>query len=110
MPSINGAKLLQDMGSAAAHAAGQQWPGIRDAAKDELQKLVTIGVQIEVKRKTGVITEDEAKDLVDMQKNASIAVLAGLEGMGLLAAEAVINAALGVLSAAVNAATGFAIL
>ncbi len=45
-----------------------------------------------------------------MQLNASKAVLLTIEGIGLLAAEAAVNAVLDVIKDSVNTALGFAIL
>jgi hypothetical protein len=110
MAIIDAGKLLGDMGTAAANAAGANWGTVRDYAETELQKLAATAAQIALQKTRGTITEDEAATLVEMQKNASRAVLLGIEGVGLLLAEEIINAALGVLKGAINAATGFKLI
>jgi hypothetical protein len=110
MASLNTAKLVSDMSAAAISAAGNNWGTMRNFAQTELQKLAAIAVEIEVAKKAGTITEDEAATLVEMQKNATRAVLLGIEGIGLLVAEATVNAVIGVLKGAINTATGFALL
>jgi hypothetical protein len=47
---------------------------------------------------------------MEMQKNAARMVLLAIEGLGILAVEAAINAALAVVKEAVNGALDFALL
>jgi hypothetical protein len=105
--AIDLGKLASDMAAAAAAAAGGSWPKLKDFAEIELQKLALTALQIQAQKALGQISESEAATLVEMQKNASRAVLLGIEGIGLLVAEAAINAAIGVLKKAITAATGF---
>jgi hypothetical protein len=70
------------------------------------QTIVSIGEQLAVAE----ITQPEAVLYLDMQKNASQTVLLALQGLGLLAVESAINAALGVIKTAVNTAVGFALI
>ena len=58
----------------------------------------------------GQINQAQAVLLLDMQKSASRSVLLALQGLALLAVEAAINAALGVVKTAVNTAIGFALI
>jgi len=70
------------------------------------QSIVSIGEQLA----ENTINSEQAKLLLDMQKNASRAVLLTLEGLGLLVAEAAINAALAVVKTAVNTALGIELI
>ena len=64
MPSIDTGALLRDIGTAALGAVGAGWPKIRDFASDELQKIAETSARIEVDKRNGDITEDEAASLV----------------------------------------------
>jgi hypothetical protein len=70
------------------------------------QAIVSIGEQLA----DGVINQDQAKLLLDMQTSASRNVLLTLKGLALLAVEEAINAALDVVKNTVNTALGFALL
>ena len=52
----------------------------------------------------------EARLLLEMQQNPAKAVLMTVEGLGLLAAEAAINAAINAVRTTVNKALGFALI
>ncbi len=79
-------------------------------AKTEFTKLAQTLVSIEAQLAAGQITQDQASLLLDMQKNASRAVLLALKGMALVAAQNAINAALGAIGGIVNKALGFALI
>lgn len=70
------------------------------------QTIVSIGDQVA----TGAISQQEASLLLDMQANATRAVLAAAEGMSLIAAEEAINAALSAIKGVVNATLHFALI
>ncbi|HZT36010.1 MAG TPA: hypothetical protein VFA15_08820 [Nitrososphaera sp.] len=79
-------------------------------AKVEFTKIAQTIASIGGQLATNQITERQAVLLLNMQKLASQNVLLTLEGLGLLAVEAAINAALGVVRSTVNTAVGFALL
>ena len=103
-------ELVREMAAAASGQLKAKWPAIKDFAENEFRKLGQTITFIGEKTAAGELTEDEARLLLEMQKNAARAVLLTLEGMALLAAEAVINAALDGVKGTVNAALGFALL
>jgi hypothetical protein len=70
------------------------------------QTIVAIGELVATKQ----INQQQSVLLLNMQKLASQNVLLTLQGLGLLAVEAAINAALGVVKTAVNTAIGFVLL
>jgi hypothetical protein len=70
------------------------------------QTIASIGEQLAAAQ----INQQQAVLLLNMQKLASQNVLLTLQGLSLLAVEAAINAALGVVKTAVNTAIGFALL
>jgi hypothetical protein len=86
------------------------WPQVKDFASVELKLLGQSLIEIEALAATGKIKKSEAKSLVRQHKNATIAVMAGIEGMSLLLAEQAVNAALKVAKDALNTAAGFVLL
>ncbi len=110
MSKINLSKILIDMLNAAKDELGNKWPIAKDYAETEFKKIGEQILLIEKRKLTGEITEEEAKLLLRMQANASKAVLLTIEGIGLLAAEAAINAVLKVIKDTVNAAIGMAVV
>ena len=84
----------------------KDWPEIRAYAEAEAKKMAQTLVQIEALRVKGK-PESELSALLQMQRNAMRAVLLTIQGLGLLAVEQAINAALDVIRTAVNTALGF---
>jgi hypothetical protein len=107
---LSAGQLAKDMLAAALTVLRDKAPEARDFAKVEFRKIADTIVSIERLHGEGRITKQQAGLLLDMQKNASRSVLLALEGLGLLAAEAAINAALGVVRSAVNGVLGFALV
>jgi hypothetical protein len=103
-------QLLTPMLNAAKAVIGKKWPDIQTYAETEFKKIGENILMIEKMKLQGNVTEPQAKILMDLQKNASRAVLLTLEGVGLIAAEQAINAALGAIRDVVNKAIGFALL
>ena len=85
-------------------------PDIKDYAESEGRKLAQTLVMIESLVVQKKISNEEAKLQLDIQRNASKTVFLTIEGLGLLAVEAAINAALGVVKDAVNKAIGFSLI
>ena len=88
----------------------KQWTGMLDYVEEAFKKIAGDIAFIEAQRVAGAMTAEQAKLHLDVQKNAARTVLLTLEGIGLLAAEAAINAALGAVKKTVNAALGFALI
>jgi len=108
--------LASQMLSAALPILKKGVTDIQTFAKSEFtliaQRIVSIGEQL-AEGKAGLpggINEEQARLLLDMQKNASRSTLLTVEGLGLLMVEQAINAALGAVRKAVNAALGIALL
>ena len=110
MANIDVQKILTSMIGAAKGVFGQKWPGIKNYAEAEFEKLSRTLLQIEVLRLGNQISEGEASVLFEMQKNTARAVMLALEGMSLLLVEGAINAALKVVKDTVNTALGFVLL
>ena len=99
--------VLKSMAAAAAAVLKKQWPQVETFAKTEFEKIAQTVVSIGEGVAAKTITQDQAPILLDMQKNASRAVLAAAEGMTLVAAEQAINAAIGAVKTAINTFVGF---
>lgn len=103
---INTDVLLKKMLASASGALQERWPTAKDYAEMEFQKLLIQAEHIRKLRSQKKITEDEAKLLMDLQRNAMRSVLLTLEGLGVLTVEAAMNTALSVVRDAVNTAVG----
>lgn len=110
MPDLDADKLARAMLAAARAALKKQWPAAKAYAEMEFRKLAQTLVMIEAQHALGELSKTEAKLLLEIQRNAARSVLLTLEGMGVIAAERAINAALRIVRDTVNAAVGFALL
>lgn len=99
-------KLLKAMLEAASGVLKNHWPKAKDYTENEFRKLLLEAQHIAKLKAEGKITEQEAAYLMDLQRNASRAVLLAIEGLGILAVEAAINAALAVVGDTINSALG----
>ena len=103
-------QLLTPMLNAAKAVIGDKWPGIQKYAETEFKKIVQNILDIEKNKLQGNYSEDQARLLLNIQKNATKAVLLALEGMTLIMTEQAINAALGAIRDVVNKAIGFGLI
>lgn len=110
MANVNTAALGQDILNAMRGALSGHWQAARPYVETEARKLAETAAFIARGRVNGDINDAQAKILVQMQANASQAVLTAVETIGMIAAQDAINAALNVLRTAVNSAVGVALL
>ena len=108
--AINVRELLTSMLEASKDVLSEKWPQIKDHAETELKGLAEGIALIEKLRIQSKIDEEEARLLLEMKRNTAKIVLLSIEGLGLLAVEQAINAALGVVRDTVNGALDFALL
>ncbi|HQS00626.1 MULTISPECIES: hypothetical protein [unclassified Polaromonas] len=108
--SLNASQLGKDMLTAFKGVLSDKWPDIKEYGEAESKKLAQTLVMIEALKLAGKINEEQAALHLDIQKNATRMVLLTLEGLGILMAEAAINAALNVVKDTVNTALGFVLL
>jgi hypothetical protein len=108
--SLDAQQLGKDILAAMEPVLYAHWSKAAPYATAEAEKLAICAVQIEAGYKSGELTADEAKILREMQASASRAALTTIETIGLITAQDAINAALKVLTAAINKAVGIAIL
>lgn len=108
--ALDPSQLATTMLSAALGVLKKKTPEIQQYAEMEFKKiaetLATIGKMVAANQ----MSEEEAKLHLQIQASASRAVLLTVEGLGLLAAEAAINAALASVKDLVNAALPFKLL
>ena len=110
MAKLDAAQLGKDIVGSFTTTFKKKWPDIKDYGEAEAKKLAQSLVMIETLRAAGKINEEQAALYLEIQKNATRSVLLTLEGLGLLAVEAAINAALSVVKQAVNTGLGFVLI
>ena len=105
--SLDARQLAASMLSAALAVLKKKTPVIRAYAEGEFKKIAQAIVTIEALAAAGRITPEEAALHMQIQRGASRTVLMTAKGLGVLDAEAAINAALDAVRTAVNAALPF---
>ena len=108
--SLDVGELASKMFEAFKGELSDNWPDVKDYAEAESKKLAENFVMIEKLKLTGEITDEQAKLHHEIQRNASRSVLLTIEGLGLVAVEQAIDAAMDVLKETVNGALDFALL
>ncbi|HVE82258.1 MAG TPA: hypothetical protein VND93_05400 [Myxococcales bacterium] len=103
-------QLVQDMLAQMKPILGSHWNEVQSYAKGEADKLAVTLAKLEGQKLTGVLTEQQANILFDMQKNASSAVLAAVQGVGEEAAAKAMNAGLNAIKDPINKMLGFQLL
>jgi hypothetical protein len=89
------------------HAIGDRWSTIREVAEPELRKLAETLEDVQQQYADGKISADRAIQLVGMQRNAALSVLATAQGLGVLTAREALNAAARAAGNVVNRLVGF---
>ncbi len=108
--ALDVSKLAQDMLNAAKAPLAKAWSEAEGYAKMEFTKISQNLTAIEQMWFAKTITQEKARLQLDIQKNASRAVLLAIEGLGIIAVEQAINAALGAVKDTVNKALGWTLL
>jgi hypothetical protein len=108
--AIDVGALTKQMSDAAFAVLKGKAPSIGGYVHGECVKIAQTFVTIEAGVQAGQITQQEAAVLLDMQKSATRTVLLSAEGLGMLAVEQAINAALDMVKSVVNSTLGFALI
>jgi hypothetical protein len=108
--AFNVGELVKKMFEAFESSLADKWPEVKDYAEAEAKKLAESLVMIEKLVLTNQISEDQAKLHFQIQQNATRMVLLTIEGLGIIAVEQAINAALDVLKDTVNTALDFTLI
>ena len=109
MASIDFDTLVKDMGKAALPFLRGGASRARDYGRVEAEKLARTAQMLARGVGRGTIDAAEARLVLEVQKNASRTILLTLEGLGIVAVENAINAAMGVLRASMQTALGVAL-
>ena len=95
---------------AAAAPLQKYWKTAKPVAKSEFTKIAQLVEQIGIDRATQTITKEDAIDRISMATDAAKCALDTQVGLGLIASEDAINAALGSVSSLVNGYLGLLVL
>ena len=103
-------ELIPDMLSAAGGVLQNSWSEAKDYAETEFRKTAETLALIAKLYEEGTISEERARLHLEFQKSSMKTVLLTIEGLGIIAVERAINAALGVAKDTVNTALGFTLI
>ena len=88
----------------------KHWKDVKGYAETESRKMAETLESIARLLAAGKIDQEQATTLVEIQKNAMRTVLLTVEGIGLIAAQNAINAAIDAVRTTVNGAVGLDLL
>ncbi len=108
--SLDTSTLAKEMMAAAKDNLGKFWKQVKPFAENETANMANKLLMIEKLKLAGKINKSEALLHIEIQKSAFRTVLLSVEGLGLIAVENTINAALGSIAKVVNKAIGWQIL
>ena len=108
--ALDAGKLVKRMFKAFEKSLADKWPDIKEYAEVEAKKMAETLVMIEKLVLSEKINEEQAQLHFQIQKNSTRMVLLTIEGLGIIAVEQAINAALDVLKKTVNTALDFSLI
>lgn len=108
--ALRAGELARAMIGAAKASLARNWKQVRDYAEPEFRRLAASLVSIVQLAAEGKLSKREAEALLTIHRNTTRTVMLTVEGMGLLAVEGAINAALAAVAEAVNGALPFKLL
>lgn len=98
--------LVKEMGKAALPFLKAGAAKAKAYGKTEAEKIARTAAMLAKGVADGSIDEAEARLVLDVQKNASRSILLTIQGLGIVAVENAMNAAMVVLQKGIEAATG----
>ena len=110
MSTLDFSSIFNAMLKAAKDSLADKWPAVEELGTSSFKSLAQELIDIEMLRLNNKITDEQARLLLDMNKGTLKIVLLSIEGIGLVAAEEAINAALNAVKNVVNTALGFVLL
>ena len=110
MAELSVADLVSDMLQAVKASLGKDYRKAKDFARPELQRLARSLVDIAKLVATDKVTKQQARSLVAIHQNTTRGVFLTLEGLGIIAVENALNAAIGAVRSTVNGAVKFALI
>ncbi len=108
--TINISEVLGEMLKAVEGVLKKNWKDVKPFAEQEFKSFTENLQLINRLKSEGKITKKQAKLYVEIQKSSVRIVLLTIEGLGILAVENAINAAIKVVKKTVNTAIGWTIL
>lgn len=108
--ALNIASLAKDMLNAAKPVLEGYWKEVKPYVEKESKSFVQNLAMIAKLKLQGSITKEEALLHIQIQKNSYRTVLLAVEGLGLIAVENALNAAIAAISKTVNTAIGWSLL
>src|SRR4029453_1076801 len=110
MAELSVGDLVSDMLQAVKASLGKDYSKAKDFARPEVQRLARSVVDIAKLVATGKVTKQQARSLVAIHKNTTRVVFLTIEGLGIIAVENALNAAIGAIRDTVNGAVKFAFI
>ena len=110
MAELSVGDLVNDMLQAVKASLGKDYSKAKDFARPEVQRLARSLVDIAKLVAAGKVTKQQAKSLVAIHKNTTRVVFLTIEGLGIIAVENALNAAIGAIRDTVNGAVKFALI
>ena len=110
MAELSVGDLVSDMLQAVKASLGKDYSKAKDFARPEVQRLARSVVDIARLVAAGKVTKQQAKSLVAIHKNTTRVVFLTIEGLGIIAVENALNAAIGAIRNTVNGAVKFALI
>lgn len=104
---FNPEEVLKQAIGAAKTASGGHWTAAKELAKKSAKDMINAGIMIKKMQVTGDISEEDAKQLIEEEKIVARIRLRSLAGIGLAAAQAIVNAIMDILKGTVNTAIGW---
>jgi transposase len=100
---------IKEMGKAALPFLEAGAGKAKEYGKAEAEKMAQTALMLAKGVATGQIDEEEARLVLEVQKNASRSILLTIKGLGIVAVENAVNGAMDVLRSAIEKATGVAL-
>jgi hypothetical protein len=108
--ALDPSQIAASMLKAAKGSLASDWPKARAYAEQEFKRLAQSLVDIGALVAAEAVNEQQARALVQIHRNTTQTVLLTIEGLGIIAVENAINAALDAVRTAVNKGVGLTVL
>lgn len=108
--SLKISDLVKPMLKAAQDSLADDWPKAKEYGAMEFPRLARSLVDIARLAADGRVNRQQARALARIHRNTALMVLLTIEGLGIIAVENAVNAALRAVGDAVNAAAGVSLL
>jgi hypothetical protein len=110
MSEIDIERLVKQMRGAALNVLKEKYPPIKTYAETEFKKFGETVLMIQQAKLAGEIDQEDARILLEMQKNAMRSVMLTAEGLGGIVVEKAINASLRAVREIINSGIGWKLI